>query len=258
MCVAAARAKKHVFVEKPLALTMDDCHAIRNAVRAAGVKLMVGFQARFSPFILKLKEVIGTPLVTISQLIDPRWGDASWANDPVEGGGNVLSQGCHCFDATCFLVGSDPVSIHAEGGNFTHSNIPQITDSVACVIRFANGAVASVTIGDFGKPALMGKAAYQLFAGEKTGTLWNYYEKSPEMKFWGTQPESFTVEDLPEGWRNSHGAHGYTQQMRALIDWVADNVDPAHAAKVDDGVRATQLGVKAIEAIRTGEPQKLN
>lgn len=257
MCVAAAEVKKNIFVEKPLALTMDDCNAIRDAVKSAGVKLMVGFQARHSPFILKLKEVIGVPLAIISQLIDPRWGDASWANDPIEGGGNVLSQGCHCFDATSFLAGSEPVSIYAQGGNFTHPNIPQITDSVACVIRFANGAVASVTIGDFGKPALMGKAAYQLYAGDKTGTLWNYYEKEPQMKFWGAQPEAFTMDDLPENWRNSHGAHGYVQQMRGMVDWFARDVDPVNAAKVEDGVRATLMGVKAIEAIRTGQAQKV-
>ncbi|MCS6858983.1 MAG: Gfo/Idh/MocA family oxidoreductase [Abditibacteriales bacterium] len=257
MCVAAAQAKKNIFVEKPLALTVEDCQAIRDAVNGAGVKLMVGFQARYSPFLLKLKEVIGAPLVIISQLIDPRWDDASWANDPIEGGGNVLSQGCHCFDATCFLAGSEPVSIYAQGGNFTHPNIPQITDSVACVIRFANGAVASVTIGDFGKPALMGKAAYQLFAGDRTGTLWNYYEREPQIKFWGVQPEAFTMDDLPETLRHAHGAHGYTQQMRAMVDWFAYDVDPVNAAKVDDGVRATQLGVLAIEAIRTGQAQPL-
>jgi myo-inositol 2-dehydrogenase/D-chiro-inositol 1-dehydrogenase len=49
--VAAAQAGKHIFVEKPLALTIEACEAVQQAVEAAGVKLMVGFQARFSPFV---------------------------------------------------------------------------------------------------------------------------------------------------------------------------------------------------------------
>jgi len=113
--VEAAKAGKHIFVEKPLALTIEECKEIEEAVESAGVKLMVGFQARFSPFVDKLKETIPKPLVTFGQLVDPRWGDSSWANDPIEGGGNVLSQGCHLFDMMYWLNESEPVTIFAEG-----------------------------------------------------------------------------------------------------------------------------------------------
>ena len=114
MCTLAAQAGKHVFCEKPLAITAADCEEIQSAVEAAGIKFMVGFQARFSPFVLKLKEMAPKPWVTIAQLFDPKWGEQLWVNDPVEGGGNVLSQGCHCFDATCFLNGGD-AGIHLRG-----------------------------------------------------------------------------------------------------------------------------------------------
>ena len=118
----------------------------------------------------------------VGQLVDPRWGDESWANDPIEGGGNVLSQGCHLFDAMYWLAGAEPVTIHAEGGNLTHPKIPEITDSVVATIRFANGCVASAINGDFGTPALAGKAFYELFGETNTATLYSYYG-TPAIKF---------------------------------------------------------------------------
>lgn len=253
----AAKAGKHIFVEKPLALTIEDCKEIEEAVESAGVKLMVGFQARFSPFMHKLKEIIPNPLVTFGQLVDPRWGDNSWANDPVEGGGNVLSQGCHLFDMMYWFAESEPVTIFAEGGNFTHPKIPQITDSVVATIQYENSTVGNVVVGDFGKPALAGKSFYELFGGEVTGTLYGYYSENLAIKFWGAEIDSFTMEDLPEEQRNSSFAHGYVDEMQALIDWVGKDIDPAKAAKVKDGTRATTLAIKAIEAIETGKPQSL-
>ncbi|MDE2998749.1 MAG: Gfo/Idh/MocA family oxidoreductase [Gemmatimonadota bacterium] len=255
MCVAAAEAGKDIFCEKPLAIRMDDCEAIANAVNAAGVKFVTGFQARFSPFVVRLKEVAPSPWLTIAQLFDPRWGEQSWANDPVEGGGNVLSQGCHCFDAVRFLNAAEVDSIYAAGGNYHHPTLP-ITDAVACTLKFADGAVANVAIGDVGKPALMGKAAYQIFAGDTTACLYNYYWE-PEIRIWGAAPERLTAVELP-GCENSDFAHGYVQQMRALVDWSLRGIEAENAATVEDGVRATALGVRAIDAIRTGEVQELN
>ena len=254
MCVAAAAAGKNIFCEKPLAINLEDCDAISTAVNAAGVKFIAGFQARFSPFFLKLKEVTPRPWLTIAQYFDPRWGEQSWANDPVAGGGNVLSQGCHCFDAVRFLNASEAVSIYAAGGNYHHPTLP-ITDAVACTLRFADGAVANVAIGDVGKPALMGKAAYQVFAGDTSASLFNYHW-NPEIRLWGAGPGRLTVDDIP-GCDDSDFAHGYTQQMRAVVNWTLRDVDPVNAAKLDDAVRATTLALRSIEAIRTGQVQEL-
>ncbi len=252
MSLSAITAGKHVFCEKPLALTIEECESVVSAVEKSGIKFMMGFQARFSPFVLKIKEVIPKPWVTIAQLIDPKWDDKIWANDPIEGGGNVLSQGCHCFDATCFLNDAVPVSIYAEGGNFHHPSLP-IIDTVTCTIRFDDNRVASIIIGDFGHPALMGKSAYQLFAGNITATLFNYYSE-PEVRFWGWEPKQITTNDLP-GCNDTYIAHGYAQQMQAMIDWISKDINPVNAAKAPDGLLATKLAIKAFESIRTHQPQ---
>lgn len=257
LAIEAAKAGKHIFVEKPLTLTIEGCQQVEAAVEAFKVKLMMGFQARFSPFTSKLKELVPKPLVTVGQLVDPRWGDESWANDPIKGGGNVLSQGCHLFDLVYWLNESEPVSIYAEGGNFHHPKL-NIIDSVVTTIRFANSSVASVTIGDFGASPYTGKAFYELFDGKRSATLYRYYSE-PAIKAWGADitVTDFGINDLPEDQRQSQTAHGYVAEMQALIDWVLKNIDPIQAAKAKDGTRATALGIKAIESIKTGTPQAI-
>ena len=64
------------------------------------------------------------------------------------------------------------------------------------------------------------------------------------------------MSDLPVC-EDSLVAHGYPQEMRALIDWVGKDIEPTNAAMVSDAVLATTLGIKAIESIKTGQPQSL-
>lgn len=255
LCVEAAKAGKHIFVEKPLALTIEECIRIERAVDEAGVKLLVGFQARFSPFVRRLKEAIPHPFIIFGQMVDPRWPDESWANDPVKGGGNVLSQGCHTFDLICWFSGSEPSTVYAGGGNFTHPCLP-IVDGVMAVIGFENGAVAGALIGDCGANPLTGKAFYELYAGDKVGVLYGYYAE-PKVKFWGTESEEFTIDDLPPEKQDWRSAHGYVDMLRAWIDWVGKEVVPFEGAKARDGTRATALGIKAIKALREGCPQRV-
>jgi myo-inositol 2-dehydrogenase/D-chiro-inositol 1-dehydrogenase len=252
LCLQAARAGKQILVEKPLALTVRECEEIEAAVEAAGVKLMVGFMARFSPFVERLKAAVPQPLVSVGQLVDPRWPDTSWANDPVEGGGNVLSQGCHCFDLLAWLHESEPVSVYAGGGNLHHPAL-LIADAVVATLRFANGAVSSAFVGDVGHPAVAGKAFYELFGGDRTGTLAGFYD-DPVLRCWNAEPASMTMADLPEAERNSHHAHGYPQMARAFIEWVAGGEQPPQAALARDGTRATRIAAAAIESARTGQP----
>ena len=70
LCIRAARAGKHIMVEKPLALTVEECRAIGQAVKETGVKLMVAFKMRYYDMILKAKELIPDPILTDVRLED--------------------------------------------------------------------------------------------------------------------------------------------------------------------------------------------
>src|SRR5690606_26091063 len=114
-CIGAAQAGKHILVEKPLALSSEACVAVGRAVEESGVTLMTAFKMRFYDMIQQVKQLIPQPLMVTMQMMDNRWADDMWANDPVKGGGNVLSQGVHSCDILRYVAGGDPVTVSAVG-----------------------------------------------------------------------------------------------------------------------------------------------
>jgi predicted dehydrogenase len=250
LAAGAAAAGKHVFVEKPLALTLDGCRAIAAAAARSGVQVVVGFQARHCPYVRRAREAVPRPRVLVGQMIDPRWGDAHWAQDPVTGGGNVLSQGVHTLDLLCYLAGDEPVALHAEGGTFTHdAGATEVIDTIVATIRFAGGAAASVTIGDFGPSPWAGKAFYQLFdAAGRSATVYRYYAGVVLGR--GRETLEVTAADLSPAERAD--PYGYVGEMAEFVACARGGHPPEIAAGIAAGTRATRLALAAFESIRTG------
>ena len=94
-----------------MAMNAADARAIRDAVREAGVQLQMGFKFRYAPMVRRAREFLPHPRVVVGQVMDNPWPEGSWATDPVKGGGNVISQGCHNFDLVCFLANAEPVEL---------------------------------------------------------------------------------------------------------------------------------------------------
>lgn len=168
----AAAAGKNFFLEKPLALTLADCDRIVAAVERSGVIAASGFKLRFFPAVLAAKQFITTPQLTTGHVIDDHWPSEFWANDPVQGGGNVLSQGCHMMDTILHLHASPPVRVYAAGGNRNHP-ARDIIDTAAITLTFADGAVANLSVGDVGVPPHASKFALQTSDGARSLSLYN-------------------------------------------------------------------------------------
>ncbi|MEO8166618.1 MAG: Gfo/Idh/MocA family oxidoreductase [bacterium] len=243
LAVRAAQAGKHMMLEKPLALTLSDCEAVGNAVAKSNVKAMTGFKMRYYPAVAKVKEFIPSPLVTVAQMLDSRWPDDFWANDPVKGGGNVLSQGCHTMDLVYYLNESEPVRIYAEGGNFTHKNI-DIIDNIVTTITFANGSIASVVQGDSGATPFVSKFSFQIMDGKKSAHLHNRL-KSATM----SDGTNTVVHEDPD-------EYGFVEENRDFIRALQNNQDPPITHK--DGLRATLMILRAFESLKTHTPQSVS
>jgi len=169
---AAAAAGKHFFLEKPLALTLGDCDRIVAAVERSGVIASSGFKLRFFPAVMAAKAFLPKPTLTVAQVIDDHWPSDFWANDPVQGGGNVLSQGCHIVDTVLHLHPTGPVRVYAAGGNRSHPT-RDIVDTAAITLTFADGAVANIAVGDVGVPPHSSKFALQQSDGSRSFSLYN-------------------------------------------------------------------------------------
>ena len=243
----AAAAGKHIFLEKPMALTIEECLEIEEAVAKAGVKLMMGFKFRFAPLVAKVKEVITTPLVTVGQSLHPNM--KGWALTPERGGGPVLSNGCHAFDLVYWLNESEPVLISAAGGALTHPEIG-LVDNAAVSVQFENGSIASIIAGDSGDARYTSKFFFEVLDGQRTATL---YDRCHKVAFGGCEIDSLSVEELPPAARSD--PEGVRGEMQAWAKCLLDDTEPPIGPR--DGTRATAMVLKAFEAIRSGRTQEL-
>ena len=174
--IQAASAHKHVFLEKPMAITRADCDAIVKAVEKNNVLCMTGFKLHYSSLARRVRELMPKPSVMVANVFDTRWPDDIWANDPKRGGGNVLSQGCHAVELLSYFAGSLPSRVFAVGGNLHHRDI-DVIDSIAASIEYKSGAIANLTIADAGAMQHDGKFLFRLSNGAQTIELYDRLTK---------------------------------------------------------------------------------
>jgi predicted dehydrogenase len=240
--IAAAQARKHIMMEKPLALTERDCYAIADAVDRAGISCMTAFKLRFYSCVRKMRQFIPAPTVALGQMMDERWPAEFWGNDPVKGGGNVLSQGCHSVDLLYYLVGAEPVRVYAEGGNLHHSS-NSITDTLLATIQFANGAVGTLLQADAGPFPSLSKFSFQVMDGVRTGHLYN---RLMTAVLWDGRVSIRHDADHEEG---------MMEENRAFMSALQQRIPPP--VGVRDGLRATIVLLRAIESLTTHKPQTI-
>ncbi len=118
----AASAGKHVFCEKPMALSTSECDEMAEAAAAAKVVLQIGFVRRFQPEFVEAKQrvqsgSIGTPMVLRSITRGPGLPPA-WAHDLRRSNGMLAEVNSHDFDCVRWLAGSEIERVYAETANF--------------------------------------------------------------------------------------------------------------------------------------------
>jgi predicted dehydrogenase len=150
---AALRAKKHVFVEKPLAIDRAGLEEVLAAHAGSGRILTVGFNRRFSPLAVELAafyEKRRAPLVMHYRVNAGEIPAESWIHDLAIGGGRIIGEACHFIDLCTFLAGSLPVSIYAQGVSAAGAARPD--DNVTLSLRFADGSIATIAYVATGDP----------------------------------------------------------------------------------------------------------
>jgi predicted dehydrogenase len=152
--VAAARARKHLIIEKPLALTWADCLTIQTAVQEAGVRTCVCFECRYSSQFLTIKAVLDQGLlgrihygeVDYYHGIGPWYGQFRWNTRRDAGGSSLLSAGCHALDALLLCMGEDVEAVSSYATHSAHRDFAKYeypTTSVS-IVKFKDGRVGKV------------------------------------------------------------------------------------------------------------------
>lgn len=147
------QAGKSVFVEKPLCLTLQELERIRAARDQGGI-LAVGFNRRYAPLVGEMKEALarlpGPRLVQI-RVNAGRLEKEHWTQDPGQGGGRLLGEGCHFFDLIPYLAGSPIEAVHLE--RIADPRLP-VPDNFVVLMRLADGSLGSLAYTSLGGPDL--------------------------------------------------------------------------------------------------------
>ncbi|MFZ9683072.1 MAG: Gfo/Idh/MocA family protein, partial [Cephaloticoccus sp.] len=176
-------------------------------------------------------------------VIDDHWPSDFWANDPVQGGGNVLSQGCHILDTVLHLHAAPPVRVYAAGGN-RHHPTRDIVDTAAITLTFADGAVANISVGDVGVPPHASKFALQAGDGARSFSLFN------RLNSLMTRADGAITEH--PAWPEN-GAEVIDAAFIAAVAAGGPSPVTVHSAR-----RTTAVVLAAIESIKTGRVIDLN
>ncbi len=176
LVVKALRAGKHVFVEKPLAVTSEQLSVISDQLlKTDHCLLMTGFNRRFAPLAQSLSSFLSPrnePIYAHYRVNAGYIPLNHWVHDPAQGGGRIIGEGCHFIDFITFLVGAAPVSVSAtalpDGGKYREDNL-------SMTFTFPDGSVGVVDYlanGDKSFP----KERVEVFCGGRIAVLDDFRE----------------------------------------------------------------------------------
>jgi len=149
---AALRAGKHVFVEKPLALTLDELARVEAQYRESHAdgqapQLMVGFNRRFAPQVVRIAELlrtVGEPKAFVMTVNAGSIPPGHWTQDPLVGGGRIIGEACHFIDLLRFLAaapvaGHSAVAMRSPTGDTVTISLSFMDGSIGTIHYLANG-----------------------------------------------------------------------------------------------------------------------
>jgi UDP-N-acetyl-2-amino-2-deoxyglucuronate dehydrogenase len=270
--IAAARAGRHVIVEKPMALTAADCSAMIAAADEAGVILSVVSQRRWYAPVRRVKAAIdegriGPPGLATVEVLGWR-GPEYYAMDAWrgtrtgEGGGVLVNQAVHLLDLLCWFLGP-AIEVDGLTTNLNHPEI-EVEDTAVAVVRFGGGALASIVASNSQRPGLHGRIHVHGRNGASVGVETDSgssfvagvsLPSEPRNDLWTipgeeAEPERWAAEDRALLAEVDAATHHHELQLRDIVAAIREGRPPA----VDghDGRATVELMAAIDEASRSG------
>ena len=172
MIIEALNAHKNVFCEKPLCLNKNELNEIIDAYKnTSDVTLTVGFNRRFSPYAVKLKQLVGDGAKNIVATMNAGFiPPEMWVHDLEIGGGRIIGEACHFIDLCSYIAGSKVVSVCM---NALGENPQENTDNVSILLKYENGTNAVINYFSNGSKSYA-KERVEVFSQQKVFIIDNW------------------------------------------------------------------------------------
>jgi myo-inositol 2-dehydrogenase/D-chiro-inositol 1-dehydrogenase/scyllo-inositol 2-dehydrogenase (NAD+) len=254
-CYAAEQAK-HILLEKPMAITMDECVAINTAVENHHVILQLGFMRRFDPAFVQAKERLSSGQMGRVMIIKSTGRGPGlpppWSYDLSQSNGMLAEVNSHDFDSIRWLVESEYELVYAQAANFKCQDMgeryPDFYDNAVVSLRLQNGTLGlldGTCPAGYGYDArvevLCENGVIQIGDLRESGLTW-------------VTKDGRAVESAFRSWRNRF-ERAYLAEMEHFVDAVLKGKQPAVTG--EDGMKAVEVVVAANKSIETGQPTRL-
>lgn len=233
--IEALEAGKHVFVEKPLAITFDELAAVETAYHAAQKTLTVGFNRRFAPLIVEAKKQLGNANTPINLIATMNAGEIPanhWTQDMKNGGGRIIGEACHYIDLMTYLTGSTVEKVVMNGlGNDAQEN----TDNAIIILKYKNGSQGVINYFANGSKAYS-KERIEIFSQNRTIIIDNF-RKSHYF-----------------GFKSSGSSSGQDKGHLTQFKLFVERLQNGGAATIpfDEVLNTSRAAIAAVESFKTG------
>ena len=262
MVLATAAAGKDILCQKPMALTLEDCDRMIEAVNEAGVRFMMAYQMRHDPSNIAMKEVLDSGALGNISLFRRRHcipvlfnegfinGPSNWHIDPVKNMGMFMDDASHATDLIHWMMGR-PISVMAEIGNTVTDVAPD--DTGVAIYRYANGAMVILLNSSV---TLAGENTTEIYGDQ--GVIIQNHDDVPSTNV-PLPPHPIALKvytnDKPE-WTDlgipipaSHGER-IASVPRSFIDMLRDGTEPSITA--EDGRVSVEMVLGAYRSAKEG------
>jgi len=248
--VEAARAKKHIFCEKPLSLSLKEASQMREEVEQAQVKFLMGFMRRFDPGFLKAQEriekrEIGQVVLIKSTSRGPHL-PPGWACDPRSSGGMLAEVSSHDFDTLRWFAHSEFNSLWAIAGNYQCPDIEYqgFYDHAVVSCKFNNGVMGMI---DMGCPVNYGYDARMEILGTEGVIFVGKVEAEDTLVL---RKDGQVTTGAFSSWRTRFKT-AYLEEMRHFIKCIDEDLPPR--VTLEDGQRVIEAVLAANRSIETSQ-----
>jgi predicted dehydrogenase len=266
IALAAIEAGKHVFVEKPLALTLDECDLLDAAVaRASNIKAAVGFNMRWHRLVREARDTIARGELGRVKLVRTVFACGTraspdypaWRARRESGGGSIFELGTHHFDLVRFLLGREAREVYASCDERDETSIVtlKMDEGVQVSTALSEGTAEGHELEFYGERGWLRVSCYRadgverLDAGQYAGSVRSRLDNM-------TRTLRALPRVLAQARNGGDYVNSYAEEWRHFADALRGRAEVS--ATLEDGRRALEIALAAIESSRTGRALKID